>query len=115
MTLDRPLGVGATGTHGTIIAYEYGKLIRFRFPSGTGVCGTHAFTVDDAGQGWLRVGHEVVAEAGLATWLVWKAVIEPAHDTVLEQLLDRLQAAVDRLPANPVVPSVYARLLRRFD
>ncbi|MDL9947659.1 hypothetical protein QSJ19_19150 [Gordonia sp. ABSL11-1] len=54
MTFDKPVGVGASGTHGTISAYEPGKLIEITFPSGTGIPGTHTFTVTGLGDDcWL--------------------------------------------------------------
>ncbi|WP_035812528.1 DUF2867 domain-containing protein [Jiangella gansuensis] len=115
MRLDGPLAVGASGTHGTISAYEPGRLVEFTFPDGLGITGTHTFTVTTLGPGRSAVRHEVDADAGPAAWLAWKTLIEPSHDAVLEQVLDRLQAAVDAPPARPTALSAYARLLRWFE
>lgn len=115
MRLDGPLAVGASGTHGTISAYERGRRVEFTFPDGIGVTGTHTFTVTTLGPGRSLVRHEVDADARPHAWLAWKALIEPSHDAVLEQVLDRLQAAVGAPPASPTALSAYARLLRRFE
>lgn len=115
MRLDGPLAVGASGTHGTITAYEPGRFVIFALPDGVGVVGTHAFTVDRLDGGCSRVRHEVDAEAGPMAWLAWKALIEPSHDAVLEQVMDRLQSAVGTPPAQAAVPPAYARLLRWFE
>ncbi|PWV76797.1 Protein of unknown function [Prauserella marina] len=116
MRLDGPVAVGASGTHGTISAYEPGRLIEFTFPDGIGVTGTHTFTVTTLDRERSLVRHEVDAEAGPTAWLAWKLLIEPSHDAVLEQVLDRLQAAVSTALAAPATTlSGYARLLRWFE
>ena len=108
------IAVGSRGTHGVISAYEPGRLLEFSFPPGMGITGTHTFTVTPLGDGRSRVRHVVDADAVPAAWLAWKAAIQPAHDAVLEELLDRLASATGAPPARPAVPSVHARLLRRF-
>lgn len=115
MRLDGPLAVGANGTHGTISAYEPGRLIEFTFPDGLGVTGTHTFTVTTLGPERSLVRHAVDADANPIAWLAWKTLIEPSHDSVLEQILDRLQASVGAPPDHPTVLSAHARLLRRFE
>lgn len=112
MRFDRPVGVGATGTHGTILAYEAGRLMEIEMPSAMGIVGTHSFIVTPLGARRSRVHHEVVADADLVGWLVWNVVIRPAHDAVLEQLLDRVQTCVGAPPARAAVLTPYARLLR---
>lgn len=37
MTFDGPVAVGATGTHGTISAYESGRIMEITFPTGLGI------------------------------------------------------------------------------
>lgn len=112
MWFDGPVAVGASGTHGTISAYQPGRLMELTFPSGMGVTGTHTFTVTSLGPGRSRVRHEVDADATLVAWLGWHAVIRVAHDAVLEGLLDRLQTAMGDPPARTSAPSTYARVLR---
>ena len=115
MRFDKPVGVGASGTHGTITAYEPGRLIEIAFPRGIGITGSHMFTVTPLGAGRSRVQHEVVADATVIAWLGWHAMVRPAHDAVLEELLDRLQAAVGAPPERPAGLSPHARLLRRLE
>ncbi len=115
MRLDGPLAVGADGTHGTVTAYEPGRLVEFTFPDGLGITGTHTFTVTSVGYERSLVRHTVVADATPTAWLAWKVLIEPSHDAVLEQVLDRLQSAVGTPPARPFAMSAHARLLRRLE
>lgn len=115
MWFDGPVAVGASGTHGTISAYQPGRLMEITFPSGMGVTGTHTFTVTSLGSGKSRVRHEVDADANVVAWLGWHAVIRPSHDAVLEGLLDRLQTATGASPARLSAPSAYARVLRWFE
>lgn len=115
MTLDGPVAVGARGSHGTISAYQPGRLLRWTFPSGMGITGTHAFTITDRSDQRSLVRHEVVAEATIVAWIAWKALIQPAHDAVLEQVLDRCQTALGSPPARPTRLSAYARLLRWWE
>jgi len=104
--------VGSRGTHGVISAYEPGRLLEWSFPAGMGITGTHAFTVTPLDHGRSHVRHVVDADATPVMWLVWSVAIRPAHDAVLEELLDRLAAATGNPPVRPSVPSVHARLLR---
>jgi hypothetical protein len=104
--------VGSRGTHGVVSAYEPGRLLELRFPDGMGITGAHAFTVTPLGDGTSRVRHAVDADATPVMWLAWKIVIEPAHDAVLEELLDRLATAIGTPPVRPAAPSPYARVLR---
>ena len=106
--------VGARGTHGVISAYEPGRLLEWSFPDGMGITGTHAFTVTPADHGRSLVRHVVDADATPVMWLAWTVGIRPAHDAVLEELLDRLAAATGSAPARPAVLSAHARLLRWF-
>jgi len=104
--------VGARGTHGIVSAYEPGRLLELSFPPGMGITGVHTFTVTPLGDGRSRVRHAVDADATPVMWLAWKVAIEPAHDAVLEELLDRLAAATGTPPVRTAAPSQYARLLR---
>lgn len=115
MRFDKPVGVGASGTHGTISAYEPGSLIEITFPSGTGITGTHTFTVTSLGPGRSLARHDVDARATPIAWLAWISIIAPAHNPIIEELLDRLQSAVGAPPTTPAKLSAYARLLRWFD
>ncbi|AEF40772.1 DUF2867 domain-containing protein [Hoyosella subflava] len=115
MRFDGPVAVGASGTHGTISAYEPGRLMEITFPAGTGITGTHTFTVTQVGTRHSLVRHEVDAIATPKAWLFWHTLIRSSHDAVLESLLDRLQTVLGAPPVRPSAPSVYARLLRWFE
>ncbi len=112
MWFDGPVAVGATGSHGTITAYEPGRLMEIAIPPGMGISGAHAFTVTPLGSGRSLVRHEIDGDATLVGWLGWQVAIRAAHDAVVEGLLDRLQAATGAPPAHPARLSAYARLIR---
>lgn len=112
MWFDGPVAVGARGTHGTITAYEPGRLMEIAIPPGMGITGVHTFTVTPLGPHRSLVRHEIAAKATPLGWLGWQVAVRAAHDAVLEGLLDRLQAAVGTPPAHRATPSAYARLLR---
>lgn len=99
MVLDRPLAEGASGGHGnvryTCATYLPGRLVEFTFDSvhGRFVDGRHVFEVIPRHAGTL-VRHTLDLECGLADWIRLVAVVMPAHDAVLEQLLDNLEYAL---------------------
>ncbi len=99
MVLDRPLSEGASGGHGNVRytcgTYLPGRLIEFTFDSvhGRVVDGRHVFEVIPRHAGIL-VRHTLDLECGFVDWLRLITVVVPAHDAVLEQLLDNLEYAV---------------------
>lgn len=89
---DRPLGMGAIGSHGPIgyhvEQYSPPELIRFRVTRPKGFDGYHEFRiVQDVGS--LKFRHTVrIRTHGAATWL-WLLVIGPLHDAMVEDIMDR--------------------------
>ncbi|MGI5127182.1 DUF2867 domain-containing protein [Pseudonocardia sp. CA-107938] len=112
LRLDGPVAVGASGTHGRVTEYAPGRLLRLTAPPGLGIAGTHAFTVTPVDAQHVRVRHEVDGAGGPAAWLAWHAVVGPAHDAILEQLLDRVELGVGSGPDRPARVAPFARLLR---
>jgi len=115
MRLDRALGVGARGGHGPVryrvIAYEPGRRVAFEFqPRGLarGVAGQHAFEVVPGADG-TSLRHVIEADASGAAALRWRAVIEPLHDALLEDALDRAERA---LTGGVRAPSRWSRRAR---
>ncbi len=100
MCLDAPLGVGATGGHGgvryRVVAYVPGKRVVFEFlPQGLtrGLVGTHWFEVIPV-DGGATLRHVIEARCAGLPALRWRAVIEPLHDALLEDALDRAERHV---------------------
>ncbi|MFD9908682.1 DUF2867 domain-containing protein [Streptomyces sp. NPDC059063] len=116
MTLDRPLGVGATGGHGPVryrvAAYEPGRRVRFDFTDPGG--GFHELTVEPLGERRCRVRHVLVTEPKGRERLLWPTVIRPVHDTMVEELFDNVERAATGDCASPVRWTPRVRLLNRL-
>jgi hypothetical protein len=118
MLLDRPLSEGACGGHGnvryTCTTYVPGKLVEFTFDSvhGRPVDGRHVFEVIPRKAGTL-IRHTLDLEAEFRAWLTLSAVVVPAHDAVLEQLLDKLEQAATGSVERPYRWPKRVRLIRR--
>jgi hypothetical protein len=115
MKLDRPLGLGAKGGHGSIRyyveAYTPGQLVRFRFTSPKGFVGWHALEVLEATPGHCVLEHRIEMRLEGFARLSWPILYRPLHDAVTEDGLSRAQAALGLEPR--VVPwSPWVRFLR---
>lgn len=89
-----PMRVGVTeeqhgAIHATLAAYVEHRCIVWRVEMGF-LRGTHAFDVQETGDGCTRVRHRI--QGTLAWWFapLWHLYIARLHDRILEQLLDRL-------------------------
>ncbi len=117
MVLDRGLSVGSRGGHGAIRyaveSYRPGRSVSFRFAPDAGLVGTHRLEVDGA---VLR--HVLQSELrGRMRW-AWPVLVRPAHDALIEDLLDNAAAALAGRPAvrSRLGPGLRLRLafLRRL-
>lgn len=117
MVLDRPVSVGAHGGHGPIryhvTGYDPGRRVEFAFDPGTGLVGTHVLSVEPAGPAAAHVRHVLEGDLRGSAVLRWTLVTRWLHDAVLEDLLDRAEAAVGTGPTRPARWSPWVRLLRR--
>jgi len=120
MLLDANLKPGAKGGHGPVRYYvdEYvpGRRAIFRF-DGTGLTagldGRHYFEIIPRNHhNVLR--HVLDAECGLQAWLKWKIMIEPLHDALLEDALDRAEQALEGRISWPARWSPWVRFVRRI-
>ncbi len=116
LVLDKPLSVGARGGHGPIryhvVAYEPGLMVRFRFTSPPGFLGQHEFILERASGDAIRLRHIVtlglVANARYSWPLIWR----PLHDALMEDLMDRAEAAITGQPVPRREWSAWVRFLR---
>ena len=102
MTLDRPLGVGASGGHGPIgydvEEYEAGRSIQFRFTRPKGFAGYHRFEIVDHKQNAVVLRHTIDMSVHGVALLAWPLIIRPMHDALLEDLLATAQASLGLTP-----------------
>lgn len=115
LRLDRPLAVGATGGHGpiryTVDTYLPGTAACFRFAPSLGD-GGHCLLVLPGDGGGTVLRHELKAELCGRMRLAWPVAVRWLHDALIEDLLDRAEAAVDGAVARPARWSPWVRLLR---
>jgi hypothetical protein len=115
MRLRGGLAVGARGGHGPVryqcVAYEPGRTAAFAIEADAGLTrgfhGGHGFAVEPAGTSTI-LRHVLEAEVALVPMLRWLAVIRPLHDALVEELLDRAEAAL--AGAEPPPPRWGARV-----
>jgi len=116
MRFDRPLQVGAVGGHGPIRyrveKYEPGGAILFRL-TGRGVHGTHGFEIKDSASGITRLEHCLCMRVSGVTRFSWPLMFRWLHDALVEDALDRAEAAVTTRPLQKRHWSLWVRFLRR--
>jgi hypothetical protein len=114
MHLDRPLQVGAAGGHGpiryTVVAYEPGKLVEFKFTRPRGFNGCHRFEVQSHDQG-SRLIHTLEMDAKGIAAITWPLIFRHLHDALVEDGLSKAQRHLHEQP-KPVSWSRWVVLLR---
>lgn len=112
---DRPLEVGARGGHGLIRyrveAYEPGRNLVFRFEPGNGLEGIHRFDVEPRGADGTQLIHTLDTRLTGVTPLLKRPLLA-LHDRLIEDLLDKAQAATS---GNPVKPRPMPRWMRTMN
>ena len=102
--LDRPLGVGARGGHGsmryTVVAYEPGRLITFEFEPGSGLRGHHGLEIEPVGNGRARMRHVLDVEVD-GIYRLLRPVFLAMHDALVEDILDKAELATTGRLARP--------------
>lgn len=118
LRLDKPLEVGARGGHGPIryhvVAYDPGRMVRFRFTVPPGFVGEHEFLVERAGPNASRLRHVLTLQPMANARFTWPLFYAPLHDALIEDLLDRAEAEVTGGTYAPRGWSPRVRFLRRL-
>ncbi|WP_147918425.1 DUF2867 domain-containing protein [Ruania zhangjianzhongii] len=116
MVLDRPMGVGAAGGHGSIryrvTVHQPGRQVEVEFAPGQGLDGWFRITAEPSGLTHTLV--RAVAEAQLSGVMVlaWPLAVRWAHDAVVEELLDNAERMVGNEPQRSPRRSLGVGLLR---
>lgn len=119
LTLDKALSVGAKGGHGPVryhvVEHEPGQLVRFKFSAPAGFLGYHEFLIERAGTSEApaaRLRHVLVINPLGDARYAWPLVWRPLHDALMEDLMDRAEAAITGRPVEPRPWPAYVRFLR---
>jgi hypothetical protein len=117
MRLAGGLAVGARGGHGPIryrvVEHVPGRRVRFAFEperSTRGLVGHHTFEIVGRPEG-TTLRHVIEAEARGTAGLRWRLLLEPLHDALLEDALDRAERHLTGQVKRPARWSLRARLL----
>jgi hypothetical protein len=117
MRFDRPLQIGAVGGHGPIRYrvewYEPGRAVLFRLTGPRGFHGTHSFEIKDGAPGMVRLEHRLCMRLSGVARLSWPLMFRWLHDALIEDALDRAEAAVTSRPLQERCWSLWVRFLRR--
>lgn len=112
MVFDGPLAVGTAGGHGpirySVQSYEPGRSVVFRFHRPAGFRGTHRFVVEPM-DGGCQLRHVIEMSISGSALLSWPLVFGPLHDALLEDALDKAEAA---LAGKAWVPRAFPRKVR---
>lgn len=116
MLLDRPLGIGAEGGHGSIryrvSEYEPGRRVRFTFTQGTGIDGMHELSVEPLTDDRCRLRHVLIGRPRGLMRLLAPLAVESLHDAVLEDLLDNAERQATGRLSSAARWSPWVRLWR---
>lgn len=116
LRLDKPLGLGARGGHGPfryhVVEQEPGSVVRFRLTAPPEFVGQHEFLVERAGPDQARLRHVLVMQPVGGGALKWPLLYAPLHAALIEELMDRAEAAVTGAPAPAPRWSPRVRFLR---
>jgi hypothetical protein len=114
---DRPLGVGVRGGHGMIRyyveSYVPGQKILFRLTAPKGFDGTHWFEVEEVEPMRTRLRHTLEVRLSGTARLTWPLAIRWLHDALLEDALDRADAAVKDGKCKIRALPLHVKFLRR--
>lgn len=120
MVLDAAMGPGASGGHAfvryKVEEYKPGGRVVFRF-DGTGLTagfdGRHYFEVVSRNR-HVILRHTIDADGDFKTWLKWKLLIEPLHDALLEDALDKAERNLHGRVSKPARWSLRVKMLRQI-
>ncbi len=116
MWLVGPPAIGTADGHGVlryrVSAYAPGRRIVFTLEPGQGLSGWHGFEVVPLGPERTLLRHIVDGRAHGRMRVVWRWVLRPVHDGIVEQILDRAEVALGTGPDPATRLSSIARLAR---
>ena len=96
MRFQNGLEIGAKGGHGriryTVVGFEEGEQIIFKFTKPEGFVGTHALIIKELSANETEVRHEIKMQtATLKDSFFWITIIRWLHDALIEDAFDKLE------------------------
>lgn len=89
------LKIGSKGGHGrvryTIIEFEAGAYIKFKFSKPEGFNGTHELKINAINDYSTEICHKIRARITLKATLLWVFVIRWLHDALIEDAFDKVE------------------------
>ena len=89
------LKIGSKGGHGhiryTIIEFEAGKHIKFKFTNPDGFNGTHALKIDAFDTDTTEICHEIRMHTSFKASFLWTFVVRWLHDALIEEAFDKVE------------------------
>jgi hypothetical protein len=102
---DRPLQVGALGSHGgtqyVVDSYAPGRQVTFKFITPKAYLGFHRFELVESDDANTLIRHTVEFEAKRIPSLIWRHLIQWVHDALIEDAFDCAQHAIGSTPKQP--------------
>lgn len=95
MRLKDGLKIGSCGGHGqiryTIIAFEPGSHIKFKFTKPLGFNGTHELNVKAVSDKTSEISHLIQMKTNFKASFLWVFVIRWLHDALIEDAFDKIE------------------------
>jgi len=86
---------GSRGGHGriryTVIAFEAGKYIKFKFTKPDGFDGIHEFSIKVISENTSEIHHNIKMNTSFKATFLWVFVIRWLHDALIEEAFDNVQ------------------------
>ncbi|WP_298894903.1 hypothetical protein [uncultured Psychroserpens sp.] len=89
------LKIGSNGGHGriryTIIEFEDGNFIKFKFRKPDGFYGTHELSINAVSENTSEIIHKIDMKTSLKASVLWVFMIRWLHDALIEDAFDNVE------------------------
>ncbi|WP_299336207.1 hypothetical protein [uncultured Psychroserpens sp.] len=89
------LQIGNNGGHGriryTIIEFEPGCRIKFKFLKPDGFYGTHELVIESVSEDSTEIRHEIRMKTSIKGYILWITMIRWLHDALIEDAFDKVE------------------------
>jgi hypothetical protein len=89
------LKIGNKGGHGrirfTIVGFEVGKFIKFKFNKPDGFNGIHTLRIKSIESNKTEISHEIQMQTSFKATFLWIFIIKWLHDALIEEAFDKVE------------------------